>query len=53
MKLPLLFQIGLSALVLSGVRGETTSPSSNASSLSPIAFLTAHEWDPILPTAKK
>jgi dipeptidyl aminopeptidase/acylaminoacyl peptidase len=49
MKLPLFFQIALIVLVVSDLRAQTSSPSATASALSPIAFLTAHEWDAKLP----
>src|SRR3954453_7574484 len=50
MKVPLLFHIASVALVLTTARAQTTSPITTATSaLSPIAFLTAHEWDAKLP----
>src|SRR4051812_47617742 len=48
--LPLLFHIASVAFVLTTARAQTMSPGTSATSaLSPIAFLTAHEWDAKLP----
>src|SRR5947208_16565095 len=50
MKLPLLFHIVSVAVILTTTGAQTTSPGNTATSaLSPIAFLTAHEWDAKLP----
>jgi hypothetical protein len=49
MKLPFFFHIAFTALVVSNLCAQTSSPSAAASGLSPIAFLTAHEWDANLP----
>ena len=49
MKLPLLYQIALGALVLTAARAQTTPPVTTASALSSLAFLTTHEWDAKLP----
>jgi hypothetical protein len=43
-----LLLIGAGGIVVSGANGQTPTATS-ASSLSPIAFLTAHEWDAKLP----
>jgi dipeptidyl aminopeptidase/acylaminoacyl peptidase len=49
MKLSLFFQVAFVGLVLSTGRAQTTPTPANAAALSPIAFLTAHEWDAKLP----
>jgi dipeptidyl aminopeptidase/acylaminoacyl peptidase len=43
------FQVAFSAFGLALARAETPGAASTASPLSPIAFLTAHEWDAKLP----
>ena len=49
MKLPFFLQVAFAAFLLTAAQAQTTSTSTTASALSPIAFLTAHEWDAKLP----
>jgi hypothetical protein len=49
MKRPLFFQAAFVTLVLAVARAQTPLPARTASPLTPIAFLTAHEWEAKLP----
>jgi hypothetical protein len=49
MKPTFYFQLAFVALLLTGARAQTPAAGNPASPLSPIAFLTAHEWDAKLP----
>lgn len=49
MKRTLYFQLAFVALLLTGARAQTPGAGNTASPLSPIAFLTAHEWEAKLP----
>lgn len=49
MKRTFYFQLAFVALLLTGARAQTPAAANTASPLSPIAFLTAHEWEAKLP----
>ena len=49
MKRTIYFQLAFVALLLAMARAQTPVPPNTASPLSPIAFLTAHEWEAKLP----
>jgi hypothetical protein len=49
MKLLFHFQVALAAIALTTAHAQTTSTVTTASALSPLAFLTTHEWDAKLP----
>jgi hypothetical protein len=49
MKLPSYFQVAFAAIALTTAHAQTTPTVTTTSALSPLAFLTAHEWDAKLP----